>query len=343
MITYDLFEKNIKSNKIDNSYIFCGHDEELIKDAIKLITKPLFKNEIEKLNYIEVDGNGVNVEEVINICEIFPFGSEKKVVEIYRTDFIESKIDSSKEKKLKIMKEYLKNIPKYTIIIMYMVFSDKRDKPNKNRNIMALDKLSTVVYCEKLKRDKFLKKVDAIFKDKNTQIGNVELRYFCEKVNPNFDIIKNEIDKLTAYVNEKPISKSDIDKLLPSNSEEDIFDLIDLISQKKIKRAIDVMDEILFKSNQHMLIVISIENQFKKLYNIKIGLEEGKRISDFVSELRLPEFICQKLINLSRKFSRKQLKELIILCTDTEMKLKTNISDKRMELELLLVNTLIIK
>ena len=69
----------------------------------------------------------------------------------------------------------------------------------------------------------------------------------------------------------------------------------------------------------------------------------GKKTEDFVKEFRLPSFVCEKMINLSNKFSLKQLKELIRLCMKTEEKLKSSNVDKKMELEMLLVGTLTIK
>ena len=343
MITYDILEKNIKSNKIDGSYIFCGQDEELIKDAIKSLIKPYINNDFADLNYIRIDGNTVSSENVINACETMPFMGDKKVVSLFRANFLKDKTDSANEKVYKEIKEYLKDVPDYTLLVMYYVFDDKRDTPKKNKKLMALDKITTIVHCDKLKRDRFIKKVEEIFKEKNKNIGGIELRYFCEKVPNNFDIIRNEIDKLISYTLDRDIKRQDIDKLIPSKSEDDIFDLVDLISQRKIDKAIDVMDEILFKADQHMLIIISIENQFKKLYRIKVGLQNGKRADDFVSELKVPSFVCEKLINLSNKFTLKQLSELIKLCVDTEVKLKSSVLDKRMELEMLLINTLTVK
>lgn len=343
MLTYDLLEKNIKDNKFCNSYIFCGQDEELIKSGINSITRHFITKELKELNYIRLDGNNLNIEDLINACETMPFMGEKKVVLVYRANFLKDKTDSGNEKVFKEVKEYLKNISPYTILIMYYIFSDKRETPKKNKKIMSLDKITTIVHCDKLKRDRFIKKIGEIFNEKGKNIGNIELRYFSEKVPNNFDIIKNEVDKLISYTMNREIRREDIDKLIPIKSEEDIFDLVDLISQKKVDKAIDVLDEILFKADQHMLIVVSIENQFKRLYEMKVGLQKGKKVEDFMKELRIPQFVCEKLINLTNKFTLRQLGNLIKLCVDCEIKLKSVSLDKRMELEMLLINTLTVK
>lgn len=343
MITYDVLEREVKDNKIKNSYIFCGIDEELIKEGINMITKPIIPEGFEDLNYIKMDGMTATMDDIMNACETMPFMGEKKVVLVYRANFLRDKTDSSGTKVYNEIKKYLKDMPDFTVLIMYYLFNDKRETPKKNKKLIALDKVTNIVHFEKLKRDKFIKKVDELFKEQGRSIGRVELGFFCERVQNNFNIIRREIDKLIDYTDGREIKKADIEKLIPSKSEEDIFDLVDLISQRKIEKAIDIMDELLFKADQHMLIITSIESQFKKLYTIKIGMEHGKRVNDFVSELRVPPFVCEKLMNLSSKFSRKQLEGLIKLCIDTESRLKSTGVDKTMELELLLLNTLMIK
>lgn len=343
MITYDILEKEIKNKVIKNSYIFCGADEELIKEGIDTLTKPLLTEGLEELNYIKIDGLNTTIDDIMNACETMPFMGEKKVVLVYRANFLKDKTDSSGTKLYNEIKNYLKDMPDFTVLIMYYTFADKRETPKKNKKLMALDKLTEIVHFDKLKRDRFQKKVEEIFLEKGKKIGKVELRFFCDRVQNNFNIIKREIDKLIDYTNGRDIKKKDIEKLIPSKNEEDIFDLVDLISQRKIEKAIDIMNELLFKADQHMLIVTSVEAQFKKLYKIKIGMQSGKKVNDFVKELRVPAFVCEKLMALSSKFSLRQLEGLIRLCVEAEVKLKSSGIDKTMELELLLLNTLLVK
>lgn len=343
MINGDILNKNIKNKKISNSYILCGIDEELIKESINNIIKPFVSNDGMDLNYIKMDGLTTDFDSIKNACETMPFFSDKKVVVIYRANFLKEKCDSEGKKLFSEIKEYLKDISETTILIMYYVFNDKRENPKKNKKLMSLDKITNIVHIEKLKREGFVKKVSEIFKIQKAEIGNMEVRYFCEKVPSNLDIVKYEIDKLISYANGRKIKKEDIDKLLPRKSEDDIFDLVDLISQRKIEKAMDMLDELLFKADQHMLIITSIEKQFKTLYDVKAYLNEGKSSSDLEKILRRPKFVCDKLSNLSKKFTRKQLEGLLRICLDTENVLKSSTVDKKTELEFLLIKTLMVK
>lgn len=343
MITIDGFESELKKGDIGSGYVFCGLDEELIKENVNALVKKVVPDEFMSLNYERLDGLTTTFNDIENACETMPFFGDKKVVVVYRANFLKDKADKEGAKVYSEVSKYVKNLPPYTVLIMYYLFNDKRDTPKKNKKLSTLDKYVKVVHCDKLKKDKYYKKIEDIFKENGRTIGKVQLKYFADKVQNNFDIIKREIDKLDCYALGRELTKEDIDKLIPNKSEDDIFDLVEYISLRKVEKAIDLLDELLFKADQHMLIISSIGNHFKRLYEIKTYLLKGKKLEFFISKYRLPQFVCEKLMNQASKFSLKQLNQLIKVCINTEIKLKSSTTDKQMEMELMLFKTFMIK
>ena len=343
MINIDILDGEINKNDISNGYIFCGLDEELIKIGVNSIINKVIEEDFLDLNLIKLDGLTTTFDEIENACETLPFFGEKKVVVVYRANFLKEKSDKDGGKIYTEILKYIKDLPPHTVLIMYYLFNDKRDTPKKNKKLTTLDKYVKVVHCDKLKKDKYYKKIDDLFKENGRSIGKVELRYFSDKVQNNFDIIKREVDKLDCYAIGREITKEDIDKLIQNKSEDDIFDLVEYISIRKIEKALDLLDELLFKADQHMLIISSIGNHFRRLHEIKVYLSQGKRIDFFISKYKLPKFVCEKLMNQAAKFTVKQLSELIRVCVDTELKLKSSNSEKQMEMELMLFKTFMVK
>ena len=343
MINIDILEGEIKNNNIANGYIFCGLDEELIKISVNSIINKVVERDFLDLNLIKLDGLTTTFEDIENACETLPFFGDKKVVVVYRANFLKEKPDKDGAKTYTEILKYIKDLPSHTVLIMYYLFNDKRDTPKKNKKLTTLDKYVKVVHCDKLKKDRYYKKVDDLFKEKGRTIGKIQLRYFADKVQNNFDIIKREIDKLDCYALGREITKEDIDKLIQNKSEDDIFDLVEYISIRKVEKALDLLDELLFKADQHMLIISSIGNHFRRLHEIKVYLSQGKKLDFFMSKYRLPQFVCEKLMNQAAKFTVKQLNELIRVCVDTELKLKSSASEKQMEMELMLFKTFMVK
>lgn len=329
------FESELKKGIEKKCIIFCGQDETLIKDYIKDIVKKTITDDFKQLNYVKIDGTNFEFDSVINACETLPFMSEKKIVVLYRADFLSDNSDSKGNKMFENISLYIDKLSPYTLLIMYYVFDNKREKPSKK--LMKLDKRSCIVRADKIRGANLEQKVKKFFHDSNKEIGKVELRLFCNKLDNNMGIIENEVEKLCCYTMDREITKQDIEDMFPQKSEEDIFDMVDFLAQKKAEKAIDIMNELIYKGVKLPYILYMVERQFKLLLNISIGLEVKKDKNTLTKELKLNPYICEKLIAQSKKFTMKQIKSAVDLCLDCEIKLKSSTIDSKISMELLII------
>ncbi|MGL4991462.1 MAG: DNA polymerase III subunit delta [Sarcina sp.] len=343
MIDLDKLEEELKANRIKNSYIFCGLDEILIKEAINKIIEKSIDVTFKDLNLVKYDAMDLNFDIFMNACETLPFMSEKRAVVIARANFLKDKCDNESKSFFENTKIYFENPPESTILIAYLLLNDKRDRANKIKKLIALEKKGCVIVSvEKLKGIKLYNRIEQLFKEKNKNIGKVELRYFSELVHSNFDIIEREVDKLVNYTIGREITKADIDIMKQSNNEDDIFDLIDLISTKKPSKAIDLMNELFNKGEEPLSILRLIQGQFQKLYSVKNAFAAGMKIDEIAREMGLPTFIIAKLIKQSKGFNDIVIRRALSLTIETEKNLKSkSYLNKRTELEIMLINILV--
>jgi DNA polymerase-3 subunit delta len=335
-------EKKLKKNEFDNCYIFCGPDEKLIKDYVKSITGSVLSKEYIDLNYSKFDGSKADFEVIIDACETMPFMSDKKVVVVYRASFLDDSAGSKnsgdlKSKNFALMSEYLNNPSPNCILIIYYVFSNDREKPSSK--IKKLDKKACVIKVDKLRGEFLQKKCRDLFEDSGAEIGKTELTLFCSQIDNNIDIIVNEIEKLVSYAQGRAITKEDIFAMMPQRSENDIFNLVDYLSQKNINKALDILNELIFKGEKIPLILFMIGRQFNLLFNIKLGIESGKTKEILANELKLHPYVCEKMISQSMKFTLKGLKRNIELCVDTEKTLKSTSNDHKINIEVFMIKT----
>lgn len=343
MIDLDRLEEELKSNKLKNVYVFCGLDEILIKEAIDKILKKAIDPMMKDLNMVKYDALDLDFDTFMNACETLPFMAEKRAVVIARANFLKDKCDNDSKNFFEKAKTYFENPPESTMIIAYFLLNDKRDRANKVRKLLALEKKGcTIVAVEKLKGPRLYSRIEQMFKAKGKDIGKVELRYFSELVHSNFDIIEREVDKLVNYTDGREITKKDIDVMKQSNSEDDIFDLIDLISMKKPSKAIDLMNELFNKGEEPLSVLRLIQGQFQKLYSIKNASNAGMRVDEIAREMSLPNFIVDKLTKQSRGFNDVTIKKALSLTLETEKNLKSKSHlNRRTELELMIINILV--
>ena len=342
MINFTDLEKRIKKHELDNCYIFCGSDEKLIKSHVEFITNNVLSGDFIDLNYSKFDGSKTDFETIGDACETMPFMSDKKVVVVYRASFLDDSSGNKnsgdlKNKNFAMLNEYLKNPSPYCILIIYYVFTSDREKPS--NKIKKLDKKACVIKVDKLRGEFLQKKCRDLFENAGKKIGKSELTLFCSQVDNNMEIILNEIEKLISFTQGREITKEDVLAMMPQKSENDIFNLVDYLSQKNIKRALDILNELIYKGEKIPLILFMIGRQFNLLFNIKLGIDSGKTKEVLASELKLHPYICEKMISQSMKFTLKGLKRNIELCLTTEKTLKSTSTDDKINIEVFMIKT----
>ena len=342
MITLEQFEGDIKQNKLKNFYVFCGSDEGLIKGCIEEVKKLTLDNcGFIDLNYARMSGEKLDLDTIVNNCETIPFMSDYRVFEVYRANFLRDKNRDDKGKEIEALIDYAKNIPPYTILMMYYVFEDEREKPG-NR-LKKLEKVCEIVKVDKLKGMGFQSKVKAIFESKGKGIGRAELSYFCSIIENNMSIVENEIEKLILYTDNRNITKEDIIKMAPYEKESDIFNLVSYLSDRNIKGAIDTLNQLIYKGEKPSNILSMIERQFKLLFAIKVKTSKGAKKEEIVKEYKLNPFIADKMIGQSRRFSEEALRRNLELCIETESEIKSKPVDNKNSIEMLMVKTMMKK
>ncbi|MFL0251201.1 DNA polymerase III subunit delta [Clostridium neuense] len=344
MVNYLELDDEIKKGKFKNSYIMFGFNEQLIKDYIKKITNKLVNNDFISLNYDVFDGSTVDFDSIYNALETVPFMSEKRVVVVYRANFLgdnSKNFNKNGEDILKRLEDYITKIPEQSIFIMYYVFDNPREKITKK--IRSFEKKACIVEFSKLKGLGLQKKAKEIFESKGKSIGKAELSFFCSKVDDNIDIIINEAEKLCCYAEDRDITHDDIELLCHPKESNDIFNLVDFISQSKPEKAIEILNEIMFKGEKASVILYMIERQFRIMLNLRIGMEKGKSKEALSKELRLNIYICDKMMNQCKNFSVNKLVKAIDLCLSTEKELKSLSGEAKFKMELLIINIAILR
>jgi len=338
VITLEQFEKDLKGNNLKNCYIFCGSDEGLIKTTIEKIKKLKVDDNFVDFNYTKTSGDKLDLNWIINNCETIPFMSEYRMVEIYRANFLKEGKKDEKNNDIEDLKSYLKDVPPYTFIIMYYVFEDDREKPS-NR-VKKLQNVCEIVKVDKLKGMNFQSVVKSIFEEKGASIGRSELGYFCSIIENNMNIVENEIEKLILYTGDREITKEDITTMAPYEKESDIFNLVSYLSERKIKPAIDTLNQLIYRGEKPPKILSMIERQFKLLFALRVKTSKGVKKEEIVKEYNLNPYIAEKMIIQSKKFSVEALKKNIELCLATEVEMKSKSVDNKNEIEMLMVKTM---
>ncbi len=147
----------------------------------------------------------------------------------------------------------------------------------------------------------------------------------------------NEIRKLIEYA--RPggtITKEVIDILSIKKLESVIFDLTDTLGKKDTKKALEVLQNLIYQKEPLQKILITLYNHFKKIYLTKIATKENKNIAQSLNLKPNQTFLVKKYQMQSKYFKENELKIILQSLRDLDYKYKIGEIDLQVGLESIL-------
>ena len=282
-------------------YLLFGEDEYLRNEYLKKIKKAFGDMQLG-INYIAIDET--NVMQIISDIETPAFGFEKKLIIAKDTGLFKKKNNFS-DKVAIYLEENIANLQD-----VELVFVDQEVEKNKLYN--TIQKIGKVEEFKEQKMPQLITKVKSISKAYNVEIQENVAQYFIECVGTNMSDIINELRKLIEYAgNGGKIQKEDIDSLCIKKSESIIFDLTDNLGKKKIAESIEVLHNLIYAKEPVQRILVMLYNHFKKLYIIKLALEENKNIAQSLKLKPNQAFLVNKYTMQAKYFDKNELRNLL--------------------------------
>lgn len=333
MLDYNLLMKEISD--IKNCYFIYSYDAKLVKNFLKSVEKKLVLRDLKQFNYIHMKfDTSFDLNYFFECCDTIPMMQDKKIVVIEDSLFLRN--DYENKEFISKLKEYLDNLPSYCVVIFYYIFESK-DK-NKD-NLKTFSKFGQICNIQELKGDNFFREVSRIFSLNKVNISKGLISYFCSRIINDFFYIENEIKKLKFFVNEREVTRQDIDDIVPKSLENNVFVLINNVLDKNLNKSMVSFRELVLSGNDFSYIFSMLSNQFSKFLDVKFLLEEGFSFEKILKKTRINQYSLNNFIKLSKKYSLKNIIDVIDAFLDLEYKIRASVDvDPFLEFEILLIS-----
>ena len=290
-----ILDEDIKSNKPKGIYFLYGTETYDIEHYVEKIKK-CYSNLELGVNFYIIDKN--NIDSLLDIVDSVSFLGLQKLI-IRNTG-------------LKFSKTILENINNPELVIV--IVEDSVDK--RTTEYKFLVKKAVCVEFDKLNEK------DAAFFVKRTlnaykiKITDTVAKYLVNVCTEDKQILINEFRKIVAYLNPgEELTTGIIDQICSKTLDAKIFDLMDLILEKKVKEAIDYLDDLLAQKVYIGLITGMMFKQVKQMYQIKLMEERIKETGanvDIAKELAIHPFAYGKLKKAGSCYTKEKLEQLIL-------------------------------
>lgn len=306
-LNYDMLNKNIDT-KLNSIYLLYGEEQYLIEMTVNKIKKK-FGEKILGINYILIDET--NIDDLISNLEMPAFGYDKKLIIVKNSGLL--KKDGRKKSGSPIQEkvsEYIKNNYELIEESVILVFIDQ--EADKNIVYEEISKNGIICKIEELKPFQLVKKLKQICSLYKVNVDDVTLNYLIETSGTSLQNLINEIRKLIEYAGENgKITIDDVNNLSIKQMESVIFELTDNLAIRKIDKALEIFDNLIYQKEPVQKILITLYNHFKKLYLCAIAIEKNKDIVFSLSLKPNQTFLVTKYKNQVSHFKKTELKDIL--------------------------------
>ena len=173
--------------------------------------------------------------------------------------------------------------------------------------------------------------------EKGSQITPGAIRYLSQLVGPDLRTLNNELEKLSLYVQEKPIEEEDVRRLVAQAKEASIFAAVDALLAGRSSVCLPLIHDLREDGAEFPYILAMITRQVRLATLAKDLIDRGYVQKDIGEKLRLTHsFALQKTIEQARKHTWPGLRWLYRRLMRADLEVKRGQMEPDMVLDLLI-------
>jgi len=320
-------------------YVFHGADEFTRAETLADFKRRLGPPDTVDLNTTVLSGKSLTLAELHHACDAIPFLAEKRliIVEGWLTRLTARRgqeLSTSQREMLEALAEYLPRLPETT----RLVFVEEKSLPA-GHPIVKLAQREARGYVKRFDPPDAKRLPHWIEERVRMRGGEIEPRAAHELaaiVGADLRLLDQEIVKLVTYTNrERPITKTDIEILVPYSQDAVIFDMVDALGRRDGRAAAQTLHRLLDGGDHPLALMGMIVRQFRLLLQVEELKTGGATPQDVAKALNIHPFPARKLYNQATHFTAAQLEKVYRYLLDTDVEIKTGKIEAEVALDLL--------
>ena len=279
----------------------------------------------DTMNFTKYEGKGIEVREMIDLCETMPFFADHRVVLVENSGFFKNKCDE--------LADYMKTLPDYLRLVFVEEEVDKRSRMYK-----AVKNCGRIVEFAKQDEKTLMRWAAGILAREGRKITTRDMELFLTKTGTDMGNIRMELEKLITYtMGQDIVTREDIEEICTTRTENKIFDMVRAVTERNQRRALDLYNDLLTLREPPMRILFLLSKQFRQMCLAKKMAGEGASQNEIATRLGVPSFVARNILACARAYSVEELEQAEEDFVDAEEAVKTGRLQDVLSVELLIV------
>ncbi|KAA6452146.1 DNA polymerase III subunit delta [Bacillus swezeyi] len=331
--------KSLKKGDIHPVYCLYGKETYLLQETVQRIRQAVVDEETKDFNLSVFDLEEEALDLAVEDAETFPFMGERRLVVAKNPSFLTAEKKKEKlEHNLGVLEAYISQPAPYSVFVLFAPYEklDERKKLTK-----LLKKHAHMVEAKELNGKETADFVTNLAKSEGKHIETEAAQELVILCNAGLSSIAQEVKKLSTYIGDRDsITLDDVKKLVARGLEQNIFELINKVVNRKRTEALQIFYDLLKQNEEPIKMMALIANQFRLLLQTKYFSQQGYGQKQIASNLKVHPFRIKLAIDQAKLFSEQELKSIIEQLAVMDYEMKTGKKDKQLLLELFLLQLL---
>jgi len=310
-------------------YLLFGENSYAIGQKVSALKAKFLEADPSGLNLLEMEGASLTWNDFTSAVMTLPFLAEKRLV-IIKNLLLENGDNELK----KGIADHLDKIPASSIVF----FVETGLPDGRSALFRALNKPKIAQEFKAPTARDFLNLLE-----QNCKSAGISIRPELEQklsfiLSNDPGLGQLEIEKLILYVQSQgrgEIEGKDIELLVQAQNPINIFDFVDAVANKNLKKAFINLSQLLAQNNSETYILSMIVYQFRILLIIFDLLGRNLSEPQIAKEAKLHPFVVKKSISLAKKYNKDELIRAYGKLREADFSIKTGGADPKIALTML--------
>jgi DNA polymerase-3 subunit delta len=321
---------------------FYGPEDYLIDEEVQDLLNQTLPRRERELNFHLFRGEEASVPELIQTAKTLPMFSRFRVIVLHDADHIE-------KEELEPLLEYIRDPCPATRLILW-----GRTLGPWAKYTDDLEKAGRVKEHRRLKGKALVFWLVRRMEEMGKKLSEDAAGYIVEVVGDHLQDLQRSLEKAFLGVGEKQSVKlSDVEGFISEVKASTVFDLMDAIGERNLEQALGILEKAMesktipFRKEEETskkmddpvpLLLSMMAKQYRNIWRVKEIASKGREITEAARELRMPPWNVRKLLAQAEHFSESSLRQGILKCHRTDLRIKRGRSQKDLLMEKLVID-----
>ncbi len=338
-LTETELKKHIKTKSFSPAYVIYGTEQMLVKRYTQLLVQAVAGKSPSDFNYHVFSGE-IDLDDFAASLQIIPFMSDCNCVavnDIFFDDMSKDEVDR--------FSDITKSPYEGTVLIISMpTYTPVKNKSAFSALIKRIEKYGSVCEFNKLNQSMIEKYIAKWANENGKLISHINASKLISCCGDDLNLLRNEIDKISAYAKGEEITLDDINKLATVNLETKIFALSDAVLKGDGQRAYNALDLLFYQREEPIAMLYVLSMSYIDAYRIRVADECGVLKNDVAKDFAYKNraFTLENARKATAGVSTQALRKSLDVLIEADERLKTSSVAPRVYMEQIIAQLLLI-